>query len=74
VSLPALAGSYVQAGDLDTALALGHESVTVADGLSSVTPHSWLRALDEVLEPHQQRADVAELRHRIRQVTVPTTV
>jgi hypothetical protein len=72
--LPALAGSYAQAGDLDTALTFGHESATLADGLSSTIPHSWLRTLDDVLERHQQRGDVAELRHRIHETTAPTTV
>jgi hypothetical protein len=48
--------------------------VTLADGLSSTIPHSWLRTLDGVLEPHQQRGDVTELRHRIHEVTVPSTV
>jgi hypothetical protein len=68
-SLPTLAGSYAQAGDLDTALALGHQSVTLADGLSSTIPHSWLGTLDDVLEPHQHRSDVTELRHRIHETT-----
>jgi DNA-binding XRE family transcriptional regulator len=72
--LPALAGSYAQAGDLDTALTFGHQSVTLADSLSSTIPHSWLRTLDGVLKPHQHRGDVRELRHRIHEVTVPSTV
>jgi hypothetical protein len=72
--LPALAGSYAQAGDLDTALTLGHQSVTLANSLSSTIPHSWLRTLDGVLKPHQHRGDVTELRHRIHEVTVPSTV
>lgn len=71
--LPALAGSYVQAGDLDAAVTIGHEAVTVISGLSSTIPHPWLGTLAEVTKPHNHRSDIAELRHRIHEVLAPPT-
>jgi transcriptional regulator with XRE-family HTH domain len=71
-SLPALAGSYALAGDLDAAVTIGHEAVTVIDGLSSTIPHPWLRTLAQVTEPHNHRSDVAELRHRVDEVLTTT--
>jgi transcriptional regulator with XRE-family HTH domain len=68
LALPALAGSYVQAGDLDAAVTTGHKAVTVIDGLSSTIPHPWLRTLAEVTQPHSHRSNIAELRHRIDEV------
>jgi hypothetical protein len=65
--LPALAGG------LDTAVTIGHQAVTTISGLSSTIPHSWLRTLAEVTQPHSNRSDVAELRHRISE-TLATTV
>jgi hypothetical protein len=72
-SLPALAGSYVHAGDLDAAVTIGHQAVTTINGLSSTIPYPWLRALSEVTAPHSHRSDVTELRHRISEVLPPLT-
>jgi hypothetical protein len=72
-SLPALAGSYALAGDLDTAVTIGHQAVTVIDGLSSTIPHPWLRTLAEVTQPHSNRSDIAELHHRIDEVLTTET-
>jgi transcriptional regulator with XRE-family HTH domain len=72
-SLPALAGSYVHAGDLDAAVSIGHQAVTTISDLSSTIPYPWLRTLAEVTAPHSHRSDVTELRHRISEVLPPQT-
>jgi transcriptional regulator with XRE-family HTH domain len=72
MNLPGLAGAYVQVGDLDTAIATGHQAVTEISALSSTRIHGRLRTLAEVAQPYGHRSDVAELRQRIHQMV--TTV
>jgi transcriptional regulator with XRE-family HTH domain len=71
VNLPSLAGAYVQVGDLDTAITTGHRAITEISALSSTRLHERLRTLAKVVQPHNHRSDVAELRQRIHQ-TVTT--
>jgi transcriptional regulator with XRE-family HTH domain len=66
LQLPGLAGSYFRAGDLDAAVAVGHEAVTMIGTLSSKRVCARLRILANIAEPHRHRPDVAELRERIR--------
>ncbi len=63
--LPDVAGAYALAGDLTTAVALGHQAVDLATAMSSRRTVARLRALNEVLEPLHARPGVAELRHRL---------
>jgi hypothetical protein len=72
VNLSSLSGAYLQVGDLDTAVATGHQAVTEISALSSTRIHDRLRTLAEVAQPYNHRSDVAELRQRIHQ-TVTTT-
>jgi transcriptional regulator with XRE-family HTH domain len=72
VNLSSLSGAYLQVGDLDTAVATGHQAVTEISALSSTRIHDRLRTLAKVAQPYNHRSDVAELRQRIHQ-TVTTT-
>jgi hypothetical protein len=64
--LPGLAGSYFRAGEVETAIATGHEAVTAISGLSSKRAYAQLQTLTDIAEPHSHHSDVAELRERIR--------
>jgi transcriptional regulator with XRE-family HTH domain len=70
--LPGLAGSYFLAGEVDSAIATGHEAVTAISTLSSTRAYARLRTLADTAEPHRHQPDVAELRERIRGVLATT--
>jgi hypothetical protein len=65
INLTSLAGAYFQVGDLDTAVATGHQAITEISELRSVRILDRLRTLAEVAEPYSHRCDVAELRQHI---------
>ncbi|MGH3722482.1 MAG: hypothetical protein ACRDRI_27340, partial [Pseudonocardiaceae bacterium] len=63
--LPDLAGAHAIAGDIDTAVTVGHQAVDAVTGLHSLRAYDRLRILDTVLEPLHTSAGVAELRDRL---------
>ncbi|MGH3908364.1 MAG: hypothetical protein ACRDTE_29895 [Pseudonocardiaceae bacterium] len=63
--LPDLAGAHALAGDLDTAVTIGHQAVDAVSTLSSPRAHDRLRTLHTVLEPVQNSPGVADLRGRL---------
>jgi hypothetical protein len=63
--LPDLAGAHALAGDVDTAVVVGHEAIDLISTLSSPAAHDRLRILSTVLEPLQTSPGVAELRDRL---------
>ncbi|MGH3930479.1 MAG: helix-turn-helix domain-containing protein [Pseudonocardiaceae bacterium] len=71
--LPDLAGSHALAGDVGTAVTLGHQAIELISTLSS-SPSSWegerLRILNTVLEPLLTSPGVAELRDRLTMTAV----
>ncbi|MGH3721412.1 MAG: hypothetical protein ACRDRI_21690 [Pseudonocardiaceae bacterium] len=60
-----LAGAHALAGDLDTAVTIGHQAVDAITTLSSPLAHDKLRALNTVLAPLHTSPGVPELRHRL---------
>lgn len=60
--LPDLAGAHALAGDVDTAVTVGHQAVAAITPLSSRRTREQLRVLHGVLEPMQASAGVGELR------------
>lgn len=65
VYLPTLSGAHAIAGDLDTALDVGHEAVDAVTALSSPRARDRLRVLHGTLEPMQHSPGVSELRKRL---------
>lgn len=63
--LPDLAGAYALAGDVHTAVSIGHQAIDVVTTLSSPRAHSELRTLHTVLEPLHPSPGVANLRARL---------
>ncbi|MGH3771731.1 MAG: hypothetical protein ACRDRW_10095 [Pseudonocardiaceae bacterium] len=63
--LPALAGAHAIAGDLDTAVSVGHQAVDAVTAVHSALAYDQLRVLDTALEPLHTSTDVAELRDRL---------
>lgn len=63
--LPDLAGAHALAGDLDTAVTVGHQAVDAVTEVSSPRASDRLRTLHTVLEPMHHSANVAELRERL---------
>ncbi len=63
-----LAGAHAIAGDVDTAVTVGHQAVDAVMAVSSPRAYDRLRVLNTVLEPLHTNADVAQLRDRL-----PTT-
>ncbi|MGH3794790.1 MAG: hypothetical protein ACRDSP_07855 [Pseudonocardiaceae bacterium] len=63
--LPDLAGAHALAGDVGTAVAVGHQAVDTATGISSRRTYDRLRVLGGVLEPMRTSPGVAELRERL---------
>lgn len=63
--LPDLAGAHALAGDLDTAVTVGHQAVDAITALSSPRTHDKLRVLNTVLEPLHAGPGVTELRDRL---------
>ena len=66
--LPDLTGAHALAGDIDTAVALGHQAVDAVTAVSSPRAHERLRLLHTVLEPVRASPGVAELRDRLSTV------
>ncbi|MGH3771871.1 MAG: helix-turn-helix domain-containing protein, partial [Pseudonocardiaceae bacterium] len=60
-----LAGAHALAGDVDTAVTLGHQAIDAVTGLHSPRAYDRLRVLDTALEPLHTSAGVAELRDRL---------
>jgi transcriptional regulator with XRE-family HTH domain len=67
VNLPGLAGSYFYVGELESAVATGHEAVTEISTLSSKRAYARLRTLGEAAAPFVHNPTVAELHDRIRE-------
>lgn len=63
--LPDLAGSHALAGDLSTAVTVGHQAVDTVSMLSSPRAYDRLRVLNTVLEPLHTSPGVADLRDRL---------
>ncbi|MGH4014682.1 MAG: helix-turn-helix domain-containing protein [Pseudonocardiaceae bacterium] len=63
--LPDLSGAHALAGDVDTAVAVGHEAIDLVSALSSPVSHDRLRVLNTALEPLHTSPGVAELRDRL---------
>ncbi|MGH3773823.1 MAG: hypothetical protein ACRDRW_20940, partial [Pseudonocardiaceae bacterium] len=63
--LPRLAGAHAIAGDVDTAVTLGHQAIDAVTALHSPRAHDRLRVLNTALEPLHTSAGVAELRDRL---------
>jgi transcriptional regulator with XRE-family HTH domain len=70
LDLPALAGAHALAGDIDTAVTVGHQAVDAVTAVSSPRAHDRLRVLDTVLAPLHDSAGVAELRGHLATITV----
>ena len=67
--LPDLAGARALAGDLDTAVVLGHQAVDTITGMSSRRIYARLGVLHEVLKPMRASPGVADLRDRLATAT-----
>ncbi|MFN2496860.1 MAG: helix-turn-helix domain-containing protein [Pseudonocardiaceae bacterium] len=63
--LPDLVGAHALAGDIGTAVTLGHQAVDTVTGMSSRRTYDRLRVLNGVLEPMRTSPGVAELRERL---------
>lgn len=63
--LPDLAGAHALAGDLDTAVSVGHQAIDAVAAVSSPRAYERLRTLHTVLEPLHASPGVAELRDRL---------
>ncbi len=63
--LPDLAGAHAIAGDVDTAVSIGHQAIDAVTVLHSPRAHDRLRVLNTALEPLRTSAGVAELRDRL---------
>jgi hypothetical protein len=65
LNLADLAGAHALAGDIDTAVTVGHQAADAIISLSSPRSYNRLRTLNTVLEPLHTSPDVAELRNRL---------
>ena len=63
--LPDLAGAHAIAGDTDTAVTVGYQSVDAVTAVQSLRAYDRLRVLNTALEPLHASAGVAELRGRL---------
>jgi transcriptional regulator with XRE-family HTH domain len=63
--LPDLTGAHALAGDVDTAVALGHQAVDTVAAMSSRRLGTRLQVLNAILDPLGDRSDVVELRERL---------
>jgi DNA-binding XRE family transcriptional regulator len=70
LDLTRLAGAHAIAGDIDTAVDIGHQAVDAVTALSSPRANDRLRALDTSLESLHTSTGVAELRERLSTKTV----
>lgn len=62
VVLPTLAVAHFQAGDIDSAVQIGHDAVTAVTALSSQRCYARLRDLDTVAAGHRSIPEVLDLR------------
>ncbi|MGH3722415.1 MAG: helix-turn-helix domain-containing protein [Pseudonocardiaceae bacterium] len=60
-----LAGAHAIAGDIDTAVTLGHQAIDAVTALHSLRAYDQLRVLNTALEPMHTSAGVAGLRDRL---------
>jgi hypothetical protein len=60
-----LAGAHALAGDLDTAVSVGHQAIDAVTALHSLRAFDRLRELSIALEPLHTSPGIAELRHRL---------
>lgn len=60
-----LAGAHALAGDIDTAVSVGHQAVDAVTAVYSPRAYDRLRVLDTALEPVRTSAGVGELRDRL---------
>ncbi|MGH3753408.1 MAG: hypothetical protein ACRDRP_12045 [Pseudonocardiaceae bacterium] len=67
--LPDLAGARALAGDVGTAVVLGHQAVDTITGMSSRRIYARLGVLHGVLEPMRASPGMAELRDRLAAAT-----
>ncbi len=67
--LPDVAGAHAPAGDVDTAVALGHQAVDTITAMTSRRTYARLRVLHGVLEPLHASPGVADLRDRLATAT-----
>lgn len=67
--LPGLAGTRALAGDLDTAVVLGHQAVDTITAMSSRRIYARLDVLRGMLEPMRAGPGVADLRDRLATAT-----
>ena len=65
LKLTDLAGTHAIAGDLDTAVTVGHQAVDAVTALHSPRAYDGLRVLNIVLKPLHDSVGVAELRDRL---------
>lgn len=63
--LPALAGSHALAGDIDTAVVVGHQAIDAVAAQTSTRAYDHLRTLNRVLKPLHTSPGVADLRARL---------
>lgn len=68
VNLPGLASSQFYVGDVEAALATGHQAVTAISTLSSKRTYARLSQLSDAAKTFAHNADVADLRARIEKV------
>ncbi len=67
--LPDLVGAHALAGDIDTAVALGHQAIDTITAMSSRRNYARLGVLHGVLEPMRASPGVADLRDRLATAT-----
>ncbi|MGH3833763.1 MAG: helix-turn-helix domain-containing protein, partial [Pseudonocardiaceae bacterium] len=60
-----LVGAHALAGDVDTAVTLGHQAIDTVTALHSPRAYDRLRVLDTALQPLHTSTGVAELRDRL---------
>ncbi|MGH4012046.1 MAG: hypothetical protein ACRDTH_28465 [Pseudonocardiaceae bacterium] len=63
--LPDLAGAHALAGDIDTAISVGHQAIDAVTALHSSQAFDKLRLLNTALEPLHTNAGVTERRDRL---------
>jgi hypothetical protein len=68
IDMPRLAAARFVLGDIENAVATGHEAITAGSGLSSRRVATRLQELDSVAARYSASPDVADLRGRISEV------
>ena len=63
--LPDLSGAHALAGDVDTAVTIGHEAIDAIAVVSAPLLHKRLHVLNTVLGPLHTSPGVTELRDRL---------